>query len=86
MYPEVDYHLFITASLNERVRRKLIQYNGEESEESIRENLMERDKYHEEAGFHKLYDKTIVIDVTDCKSARESTELVLKTIHYGDYK
>ena len=86
MYPEVDYHLFITASLDERVRRKFIQYNGEESEESIRENLTERDKYHEEAGFHKLYDKTIVIDVTNCKSAHESTELVLKTIHYGDYK
>ena len=48
--------------------------------------IIERDKYHEEAGFHKLYDKTIVIDVTNCKSARESTELVLKTIHYGDYK
>ena len=82
IYPEMDYHIFVVASLEERVKRKYTQYKGEESIESIRENLIQRDKFHEESGFYKTYESTIIIDATDCKSAKESAELLLKKINY----
>lgn len=80
IYPELDYHIFVIASLDERIRRKCIQYNGECNEEEIRKNILERDKLQEEAGFYKIYDKTIVVDVTNCKSAKESANEVLNKI------
>lgn len=80
IYPELDYHIFVIASLDERIRRKYIQYNGTCNEEEIRKNILERDKLQEEAGFYKIYDKTIIVDVTNCKSARESANEVLSKI------
>lgn len=80
IYPELDYHIFVIASLDERIRRKCIQYNEKCNEEEIRKNILERDKLQEEAGFYKIYDKTIVVDVTNCKSAKDSAEEVLKKI------
>lgn len=81
IYPNLDYHLFITADLEERVRRKCIQYNEIDIKNEIRENIIKRDKLQEEAGFYKLSHSTIVIDVTNCKSAQESTKLVLEKIN-----
>ena len=81
IYPDTDYHLFITASLDERVRRKCIQYKTEEEIEAIKENIIKRDKLQEEAGFYKLSPKTIVLDVTNCKSVAESTKLVLEKVN-----
>ena len=46
IYPNLDYHLFITASIDERVRRKCIQYNvdvNSEEGKKIRENVITRD-------------------------------------------
>lgn len=80
MYPEVTYHLFITASLEERVNRKYIQYNEILPKEKIKENILMRDDIQERSGFYKKYDNTIVIDVTNCKSVEESTNEVLKYI------
>lgn len=77
IYPELDYHIFVTASLDERVKRKCIQYNGKCDEDEIRNNIIERDKLQEEAGYYKIYDKTIVVDVTNCKSVKESANEVL---------
>lgn len=77
IYPELDYHIFVIASLDERVKRKCIQYNGKCDEDEIRNNIIERDKLQEEAGYYKIYDKTIVVDVTNCKSAKESANEVL---------
>ena len=74
-------NLFITADLEERVRRKCIQYNEIDIKNEIRENIIKRDKLQEEAGFYKLSPSTIVIDVTNCKSAQESTKLVLEKIN-----
>lgn len=81
IYPDTDYHLFITASLDERVKRKCIQYNGEINEEEVRENIIKRDELQEKAGFYKLHEKTIEIDVTDCKTVEESTKTVLDRIN-----
>lgn len=84
IYPGLDYHLFITASLDERVRRKCIQYNVDVNSDKgleIRENVKMRDELQEKSGYYKLYDNTIVIDVTESKSVQESTEKVLKKIN-----
>lgn len=80
IYPNLDYHFFITASLEERVRRKCIQYNSEEEKIKIKENIVLRDKIQEEAGYYQIYDNTIKIDVTDCKNARESADKLMEYI------
>lgn len=80
MYPDVDYHLFITASLEARVNRKFIQYEGKVSKEEIRENIIKRDTLQEQSGYYKIYDKTIKIDVTNCNSVEDATKIVFEKI------
>lgn len=80
IYPSLDYHFFVTASLEERIKRKSIQYKGEVDYEELRQNIIKRDELQEKAGFYKIYDKTIGVDVTDCKTVEESTKKVLKNI------
>ena len=76
IYPKQNYHIFITADLEERVKRKCIQYNGYELEKEVRKNIIKRDKLQKLAGFYKIYPNTITVDVTECKSAKESAEKV----------
>lgn len=80
IYPELDYHFFITASLDERVKRKCIQYKGKEEEKEIKNNIIKRDKLQEEAGFYTLSPTTLEIDVTECRTVEESTKKVLSNI------
>lgn len=80
IYPDTDYHFFITANLEERIKRKSIQYKGEVDKEEIRKNILKRDELQEKAGFYKLHSKTILLDVTNCKSVEESTNKVLEII------
>lgn len=80
IYPECDYHFFIIADLEERVRRKWIQYKNEGSIEDIRENVVRRDELQKKSGFYDYSSITIEIDVTDCKSVEESTDKVLQKI------
>ena len=80
IYPECDYHLFITADLEERVKRKYNQYSNETLEE-VRENIIKRDELQKEVGYYDLFDITKVIDVTDCKSVEESTDKVLEVLN-----
>ena len=80
IYPDLDYHFLITASLDERVRRKMHQYGENADYDEIKENIVKRDNFQEQAGYYKVYDNTITIDVTDCKTAEESTIKVLKHI------
>lgn len=82
IYPNIDYHLFITADLDERVKRKMIQYGNSSNYNEIKSNIIKRDELQEKAGYYKIYDKTIKIDVTNCKSIEESTKEVLKHIKY----
>ena len=81
IYPNVDYHLFITASLEERVKRKCIQYNEKETVKEVKKNIKTRDFLQKLAGFYKIYPNTIKIDVTECKSVEESTNKVLEYIN-----
>lgn len=80
IYPDLDYHFLITASLEERIRRKMIQYSNNANYEEIKQNIIMRDELQEKAGYYKVYENTIKIDVTDCKSAEESAKKVLKFI------
>ena len=77
MYPDVTYHFFIDASIEERTNRKYIQYNKEIPKEQIKEMVQKRDELQENSGYYKIYPQTIAIDVTNCKSAEESAKLVL---------
>lgn len=83
IYPDVEEHILVTASLEERVRRKWKQYQGKISEEELTENIIKRDKLQEATGFYKKYDKTKVIDVTECKNAKESTDKILQ--YFGEW-
>ncbi len=76
MYPEMDSHLFLTASLETRIERRYKQYNGQFSMEEIQKSIEERDKLHEESGFNKFNEKTIKVDLSDCKSPKESAQKV----------
>lgn len=80
IYPELDYHFFITADLDERVRRKCMQYKNQEEFNAIKKNIETRDELQEKAGFYKLSQNTQVIDVTDCDSVEASTKKVLEKI------
>lgn len=80
IYPKLDYHLFITASLEERVKRKCIQYKEKNSKLSVKRNIKIRDKLQKIAGFYKIFPNTIQIDVTECKTVQESTDKVLENI------
>ena len=79
IYPDCDYHIFVTADLEERVKRKASQYENENFEE-VKNNILKRDKLQEEAGYYKLSEITKVVDVTNCKTAEESTNKVLSLI------
>ncbi len=81
IFPELDYHFFIKATLEERVKRKCIQYKDNKIDlETIRNTIIKRDKLQENSGYYNIYDKTITIDVTDCMDVSESTRKVLNYI------
>lgn len=78
LYPDMDYHIYITASLKERVKRRYNEYKGKYNIEEIEKNIIKRDETHKLAGFNKKCDKTIEVDITDCKNAKESAEKILQ--------
>ena len=80
MYPDVGRHFFIDASLEERTNRKYMQYNKEIPKEQVKEMIQTRDELQEKSGYYKIYPQTQIIDVTRCKNAKESAELVLINI------
>jgi len=80
MYPDVTYHFFVDASIEERTNRKYMQYNKEIPKEQIKEMIQKRDELQEKSGYYKIYPQTIFIDVTNCKCAEESAHLVLENM------
>lgn len=81
IYPDLDYHFFIEASLEERIRRKMIQYGNKANYEEVKLNIIKRDELQEKAGYYKIYEKTIKLDVTNCKNVEESAKKVLENIN-----
>ena len=80
IYPDLDYHFLITASLEARVKRKCIQYNESMDTEKIKQNIIKRDELQEKAGYYKKYNNTIEVDVTECKNVGMSVDKVLQYI------
>lgn len=80
IYPNLDYHFLITASLEERVKRKCIQYNGKISKQEVEQNIQKRDELQEKSGFYQKYENTILVDVTECKTVQEATNKVFEYI------
>lgn len=79
IYPNMDCHVFVTATLEERIKRRYAQYNGKYTVEEITKMIESRDKLHEQSGFNKKGAKTITVDVTESKNAKEAAEKILKT-------
>lgn len=86
LYPDMNLHVYVTASLEERTKRRYKQYNGIYSIDKIREMIEVRDMIHEKAGFNKTCKNTITVDVTDCISAQESARKILKYGHIYKWK
>ena len=59
IYPEMDLHIFITASLEERVQRRYNQLKGEYTIDEVRNSVIQRDILHEKSGFNETFDKNI---------------------------
>ena len=77
IYPELDYHFFVTADIDTRMH----QYENETiTREELKKHIEERDMLQEQAGFYKRYSKTIDVDVTECKNAEESAMKILEKI------
>lgn len=84
IYPDIDYHFFITASLKERIKRKCIQYKEKNNNIKIKLNIIVRDLLQKMAGFYKIYPNTIKVDLTNCKSVKESTDIVYNMLNNED--
>lgn len=80
MYPDVTRHFFIDASIEERTNRKYMQYNKEIPKEQVKEMIQTRDELQEKSGYYKIYPQTKIIDVTNCKNAKESAQMVLENM------
>lgn len=81
IYPDLDYHFFVTASLEERTKRKMNQYGNSLEYEEIKQNITKRDELQRKAGYYNIYDKTIEVDVTNCNTVKESTLKLLSYIN-----
>ena len=80
LYKDLTCHIFVTADLKVRVERRSKQYEGQFSKEEIEKEIIERDRLHEESGFNKKSEKTIEVDVTNCQSVKEATNLVINVL------
>ena len=80
IYPDLDYHFFITADIDKRVKRKALQYNNNVDINELKLHILERDALQEKAGFYKIYPNTIKVDVSDCRTVEDSTDKVCDCI------
>ena len=80
IYPEMTKHIFIKCDLEERVSRRYNQYGQKYSKDEIRKMIIERDQLHEQSGFNKQGENTIIVDVTNYKTASEAANHILALI------
>lgn len=80
IYPDLDYHFFITADIAKRVEWKAKQYDVNVSKKEIKENILKRDELQEKSGYYQIYDNTIVVDVSKSNSIEESTKMIAENI------
>ena len=60
--------------------KKIDHYKGKYSIEEIKNIILTRDELHNKAGFNKKCNKTVTLDLTDCKNANESAKEALNLI------
>ena len=60
--------------------RKYMQYNKEIPKEQVKEMIKLRDELQEKSRYYVIYPQTKILDVTNCKSAKEAEELVLESM------
>lgn len=84
MYPKVNYHFLLVADLDERVRRKYHQYEGEISIEDLKKHIQKRDELQKESGYYKVYPITKVVDVTDCKTVEDEANKIIQYINLSE--
>lgn len=82
IYPEMDLHIFITASLDERVKRRYNQLDKKYTIDEVRNAVVQRDILHEKSGFNETSSKTIKVDVTNDSSAKESAQKIYEKYIY----
>jgi len=81
IYPELYYHFFIIADLDERIKRKAKQYEDASINlDELKKHILKRDELQEKAGYYKRYINTIDVDVTKCRNAKESAQEVYEYI------
>lgn len=83
IYPELNYHFFIIADIDKRIAWKNTQYTDEEKNQ-IKENIIQRDELQKQNGYYDTFEDTIIVNVSNCNNAEESTKQVLK--HIVEYK
>ena len=81
MYPKVDYHFLLIADIDERVRRKIGQYEGKITEQELKKHIEERDKLQQKSGYYKIHPITRVIDVTNFKTPEDTMNKLLEYIN-----
>lgn len=77
-YPEADYHIFLQAKFEKRVKRKMLM-NGESYEITLKK-LKERDRKEKASGFWEKHDFTKTIDTTNL-TKEEVLEKVLNILN-----
>lgn len=80
IYPEVTYHFFMIASLEERVNRRYNEFEGKYNKEETKKAIIKRDELQEKAGYYEKTPHTIEIDTTVCKNAREQAIILMQYI------
>lgn len=85
IYPEMTCFVYITADVEERIKRRYSQYNGKYNIDEIRNMIIQRDLLHEKAGFNKNFERTIKVDVTNCESKEIATNLVYNKLKENGY-
>lgn len=83
--PNADYKFFLTASVDERTRRRLAELHaaGEQTDEAtVKQNLISRDKIDSERAISplKMADDAILIDNTNINK-EQTIDLILSYIH-----
>ena len=79
IYPDLDFHIMLTADINKRVEWKSHQYPNI-SKEEIKSQIELRDELQRKNGYYDTFEDTITLDLSDYNTIEEKTELLYKTI------
>ena len=85
IYPDMTCFVYVTCDLKERVNRRYSQFEGKVSKKDLKEYITKRDELHKQSFQTEGFERTINVDVTKCKNAEESTDLVIKKMLEKNY-